>query len=49
MPSSLHQSREEKIARLESLIDNVISTDTYLNEEWSVLLVEYKVSDLPIV
>lgn len=45
----LHQSREDKIARLESLMDNVISTDAYLNEEWSALLLEYKVSDLPIV
>ncbi|CAM6105350.1 unnamed protein product [Calypogeia fissa] len=38
----LHQSREEKIARLESLMDNVIPVDTYLNEEWSALLLEYK-------
>ncbi|KAG6547673.1 hypothetical protein Mapa_011122 [Marchantia paleacea] len=38
----LHQTREEKIARLESLMESVIPTDEYLNEEWSALLLEHK-------
>ncbi|KAL2651860.1 hypothetical protein R1flu_019988 [Riccia fluitans] len=38
----LHQTREDKIARLESLMENVIPTDEYLSEEWSALLLEHQ-------
>ncbi|KAI5076831.1 hypothetical protein GOP47_0008896 [Adiantum capillus-veneris] len=39
----LQQSLEDKIARLESLMDGTLPTDDYLNEEWSSLVNEHKI------
>ncbi|MCO5611484.1 hypothetical protein L7F22_065737 [Adiantum nelumboides] len=39
----LQQSLEDKIARLESLMDGTLPTDEYLNEEWSSLVNEHKI------
>lgn len=41
--SMLQQSREDKIARLESLMAGVLPSETFLTEEWGALLHEHKV------
>ena len=44
--AALQQSSEEKIARLEKLMDGTIPEDVFLSEEWSSLINERKVRDL---
>ena len=39
----LQQSSEDKIARLEKLMDGTIPVDIFLSEEWSSLINERKV------
>ena len=39
----LQQSREEKIARMESLMDGVLPSEEFQKEEWAALKLEHKV------
>lgn len=41
--SMLQHSREDKIARLESLMAGVLPSETFLTEEWGAILHEHKV------
>lgn len=42
------QTREDKIVRLESLMDGVLSKDDFLDEEFASLMHEHKVDMFPI-
>lgn len=39
----IHQSREEKIARMECLMDGVLPSEEFQKEEWAALKLENKV------
>jgi kinesin family protein 15 len=40
----LQQSREEKIARMESLVDGILPVEDFCTDEWNALQLEHKVS-----
>lgn len=42
----IQQSREEKIARMESLVDGVLPKEDYYTDELAALQLEYKVQDV---
>lgn len=44
----IHQSREEKITRLESLMDGVLSSEDFHSDELASLKLEYKVCDIEV-
>lgn len=41
----LQQSREEKIARMECLMDGLLPSEAFKKEEWAVLKLEHKVHE----
>lgn len=41
----IQQSREEKMARMECLMDGVLPLEDFRNEEWSALQLEHKVRE----
>jgi len=44
--TAIHQSREEKITRLESLMDGVLSPDDFYSDELAAVKLEHKVCDI---
>jgi hypothetical protein len=47
--SIIQQSREDKISRLEALMDGVIPTEDFMEEEFASLMNEHKVLFFPFI